>query len=96
MNPVIVEGIGIVATLLILVSMLFNTTSLKGSLAMRYVNFLGSVIFVVYGFLIPAISTAILNICLVFINAFYIVKLYRDVRKHNSISKDESLDSDKK
>ena len=75
------EIIGITATLFILVSMLFNTLSFRGSLFMRILNIIGSMIFVVYGILLPAISTAVLNGVLIFVNGFHLIKLIKDNKK---------------
>ncbi len=75
------EAIGIVATLFILVSMLFPTLSYKGSFWMRILNLIGSAVFVVYGALVPAISTAVLNGCLIIVNAYHFVKLILDHKK---------------
>lgn len=65
-----IELIGIIATLFILTSMLFKTNTTKGAIIMRSINLVGSAIFVVYGSLLPAISTAILNAGLVIITVF--------------------------
>ncbi len=84
MNPVVIELVGIVSTLLILTSMLFKTTTLKGSIFMRVLNLTGSVVFVVYGCLLPAISTAVLNAGLVIINAYHLALLLRDAKKQDN------------
>lgn len=77
----IIEIIGIAATLLILTSMCFKTTSYKGSFWMRLINIIGSVVFVVYGTLLPAISTAILNAALVIVNTYHFVVLIKENKK---------------
>ena len=82
MNPVVIEIIGILSTILILISMLFKTTSFKGSLIMRILNLSGSAVFVVYGCLLPSISTAILNAGLVIINSYHIVLLIKEHKKN--------------
>ena len=76
-----IEAIGIVSTLFILVSMSINTQSYKGDVWMRIINLIGSSIFVVYGALLPAISTAVLNGRLVFVNSYHLWKLIRDHKK---------------
>ncbi len=76
-----VEIIGIVATLFILTSMCFTTLSFWGSFWLRLLNIIGSTFFVVYGILIPAISTAILNGALILVNGFYLIKLLIDRKK---------------
>ena len=75
MTGVIVEVIGILATLFILVSMCFKTTSRKGSIWMRSLNIVGSAVFLVYGCLLPAFSTAILNACLLAVNTYHLIML---------------------
>ena len=77
----IVELIGIVATLFVLVSMCFKTTSFEGSLCMRIINIIGSAVFVVYGILLPAYSTAILNFALIIVNAYHLIILIKENNK---------------
>ena len=86
MNPIIIEIIGIVSTLLILASMLFKTTTIKGSIIMRILNLIGSLAFVIYGALLPALSTAILNAGLVFINGYHLILLIKENRKNKEIN----------
>jgi len=88
-----VEVIGITATLLVLVSMLFKTTTLKGSILMRLINIIGSVVFVVYGCLLPAISTAILNAGLVLVNSYHLIIL---LKEQNNIKKNNKKDLEEK
>ncbi len=84
MSPILVEIIGIIATVLILLSMSFKTTTLKGDIRMRILNLIGSVIFTVYGCLIPAISTAILNGILIIVNTYHLVTLLKEKKKSSS------------
>lgn len=86
MSPLIIEVIGIVSTLFILVSMLFKTTTYKGSLIMRLLNLIGSMFFVVYGCLLPAISTAILNGALVIVNLYHFILLIKENKKDRTNS----------
>jgi len=81
MNSTVIEIIGIASTLLILASMLFKTTTIKGSILMRTLNLLGSAVFVVYGVLLPAISTAILNAALVLVNSYHLIVLIKEKNK---------------
>lgn len=85
----IIEAIGISATLFVLVSMCFKTLSYRGSFYMRLLNIVGSIIFVIYGILLPAWSTAILNGCLVFVNAYNLAILVRDHKKETENQKTE-------
>ena len=84
MSPILVEIIGIIATVLILLSMSFKTTTLKGDIRMRILNLIGSVIFTVYVCLIPAISTAILNGILIIVNTYHLVTLLKEKKKSPS------------
>ncbi len=75
------EVIGIVATLMILASMLFPTLSYKGSVCMRSLNLVGSAVFVVYGSILPAISTAVLNGALIIVNTYHLIVLIKNHKK---------------
>ena len=73
-----VEVIGFIASAFVLVSLLFKTNTRKGALILRSLNSLGSAIFIVYGFLLPAYSTAFLNIFALMINLYYISRMNKD------------------
>ncbi len=79
----LIEIIGIVATLFVIASMCFKTTSIKGSIIMRSLNIVGSVIFVFYGFLLPAYSTGILNIVLLLVNSYHLITLINELKKQS-------------
>ena len=85
MNP-ITESIGIIATIVCLVSMLFKTTSIKGAFRMRLLNLIASIIFIVYGVLLPALSTLILNAILLIVNIYHLILLAKEnnVQKHKT------------
>ena len=84
MHPLLKEAIGIVATLLIFVSMMFNASTPKGNMLMRVLNLIGCVVFTVYGILVPAISTAILNGALVVVNAYHLIKITKQNKKEKN------------
>lgn len=90
-----VEGIGIVGTVAILVSMCFKTSSFKQTLLLRILNLAGSILFVVYGALLPALSTAILNGALILVNGFHIFLLFKDRKKENTPQKQDDNSSEK-
>ena len=77
----IIEIVGIVATVLIFASMCFKTSTFKSTLILRLLNIVGSAIFVVYGALLPAISTAVLNGLLVIVNTIHLVLLIKNRKK---------------
>ena len=72
--------VGLVASLIVLVSMCFNTRTKRGERLMRALNFIGSIMSVVYGIILgPAgFGTILLNGTLVFVNLFYLVKTDKD------------------
>lgn len=76
MSPV--EVIGILASVLIIISMSCSTSTYKSTLVLRVFNIIGSVIFVLYGLLLPAYSTAFLNAVLVGVNVYHAVKVVKE------------------
>lgn len=68
--------LGLLASLVVLVSMCFNTRTKRGERLMRALNFIGSIMSVVYGIILgPAgFGMILLNGTLVFVNLFYLVK----------------------
>lgn len=68
--------LGLLASLVVLVSMCFNTRTKRGERLMRSLNFLGSIMSVVYGIILgPAgFGMILLNGTLVFVNLFYLIK----------------------
>ena len=78
------ELIGLIASVLVVFSMVFKTTTYKGTMIMRMLNGLGSVFFIIYGFILPAISTAITNICAFILNIYWLIKEYKDHKKLNN------------
>ena len=82
-----IDAIGLIASLLIVTSMLFRTTTYAGTMVMRIINALGSIFFVYYGFIpnpfqtnyyVPnALATGITNGILFIVNMYYIYKEYK-------------------
>lgn len=68
--------LGLLASLIVLVSMCFNTRTKRGERLMRSLNFLGSIMSVIYGVVLgPAgFGMILLNGTLVFVNLFYLIK----------------------
>ena len=64
-----VEVLGILATIFVLLSFLFNEQKL-----IRIVNIIGAVIFVIYGILINSISVWLLNGVLIVIHLVYLLR----------------------
>lgn len=67
-----VELLGYVAMFLIGVSFL-----MRDMLKLRLMNFIGAMLFVIYGFLIESFPVMMLNIFITLVNAYHIFKLLR-------------------
>ena len=80
-EEIIIEAVGILAGVLILVGMCFKTSTFKSTFVLRILNIIGPAIFVVYGALLPAISTAVLNASLVVVNTVYLILLVKNHKK---------------
>ena len=79
-----VEILGIVATLFVLAGFCFKTMTFWGSFFLRLLNIVGSIIFVVYGLLLPAYATAILNGALIIVNGYFLIALIKNRKKQQS------------
>ena len=78
----LIEIIGTFAAVIVAASMCFKTSTRKGTILLRSVNILGSLLFLVYGLLLPAYSTALLNVAAIVINIY---RLTKDSRKQKNI-----------
>ena len=76
-----IELIGIIAGMLILFATMFPTLSFKGSMWLRSINIVGSVVFLVYGILLPAIATAVTNAGIIIVNIVHICLLIKNRNK---------------
>lgn len=77
-----VELIGIFATILILISMIHNSTTIVGNIRMRIYNIIGSIVYIIYGIFIHSFSTILLNIIVIFIHIVNLYKIYKDGRNN--------------
>ena len=73
------EWLGLIASAFILVSFLTRNQTKT-----RLINLVGCVAFVVYGFLIKAYSTSIMNGALIIVHIVYLVKDYQNAKKEKS------------
>ena len=73
----LIEIIGIIASVLVLVSMCVKSSNKRGNIVMRIINTIGSIVFIYYGLVLHAYSTAFLNAGAVIVNAYHIIKLIR-------------------
>ena len=65
----IIESIGYLGSFLVLVSFLMTSI-----VKLRIVNSIGGIVFTIYALIIHSYPTAIMNLCLVGINIYYLVK----------------------
>lgn len=83
------EFIGIIASIFIVFSMVFKTTTFKGTICMRVINSVGSAFFIIYGFWpdsehflgVNAFASGLANSVLFLLNIFYIFKECKDYKK---------------
>ena len=68
------ELIGIIGSFFIVCCLIFRTTTFNGTMLMRSINIVGSILFVVYGQFVRAYSTVITNIFATAVNIYYIVR----------------------
>ncbi|MBN2604798.1 MAG: hypothetical protein JXR62_03095 [Bacilli bacterium] len=71
MNPILLDWIGYVASLIVLVSLLMS--SIK---KLRWINLIGALLFGAYGFLIGSFPTGFMNLGIVVIDVYYLVRMY--------------------
>lgn len=76
-----IEIIGLIAAIFIAFSMIFKTTTFKGTILMRSINTIGAIFFIIYGFILPAYSTAICNVFIFILNIYYLFKEVIDYKK---------------
>lgn len=67
-------------SVLVFISMCFKSSTTRGNLVMRLLNMIGSIIFIVYGIMLSAFSTILLNVVMVIVHLYYMIKLLRDMR----------------
>ena len=79
------EWLGLVASACILISFLFSN-----QIKTRIINSVGCIIFIVYGFLLPAYSTAFMNFALLVVHVVFLIKYFIKKRKEKKSEKTES------
>lgn len=82
------EIIGTIGSVIVLFSMCFDVEKPIGSFLLRFLNVIGCIVYIYYGFLISSISVLTLNITLLVINAYYICKpSFQRIRSKNNNNK---------
>ena len=80
------EWLGIVASIFILVSFLTSN-----QIKTRLINSVGCVVFIVYGFLLPAYSTAFMNLAMLIVHVVFLTKyIIKRRREKANDEKDET------
>lgn len=72
----LIELTGLIATFLVFVSFLPKNVKF-----IRFANLIGSIFFVIYGFGIGAFWTGFMNFCLIFVQAYHLIKIYSGKEK---------------
>lgn len=72
------EWLGIIASAIVLISFLTSN-----QIKTRIINLVGCVVFVVYGIILPAYSTAFMNAALIVVHIVYLVKDFKQRKKNN-------------
>ena len=76
----VIELIGYLGSILVLISMLMSSV-----IKLRVINTVGSIIFTFYAFAIQTYPTAILNVILVGVNIYNIVKLLKSTKQYDLV-----------
>ncbi len=79
----LIEIVGYAGSALVVVSMLMTSV-----VKLRVVNTIGSLIFMVYALIIGSYPTALMNLCLIAINVFQLVRLFRDQKQYDLVAVD--------
>ena len=74
----LLEIAGFIATTLVFISFLPKDVK-----PIRWFNLVGCIFFVVYGFGIGAFWTGFMNFCLIFVQIYHLVKIYKKEREQN-------------
>lgn len=76
-----IEVIGMIATVLLVISMMVNTMNPKTVIIMRAINAVASIGFIIYGVLLSAYSTTISNTFILFVDIWYLYKNIVEYKK---------------
>ncbi len=74
----LIEILGYVSSVLILVSFM-----MKEPLKLRMVGLLGASLFCIYGFCIHSYPTAVMNLGVSLVNAYYLIKMRKEKEKED-------------
>ncbi len=80
-TEVLIEMMGYVSSLLVLVSF-----SMSSVVKLRVINSVGSLIFTVYAILIHSYPTAFMNLCLIGVNLYYLMRLRKTGQHYDLVN----------
>lgn len=73
------EWLGIIASAIVLISFLTSN-----QIKTRIINMIGCIVFVIYGLLLPAYSTAFMNFALLIVHIVFLIKYFIKKHKQNT------------
>lgn len=75
-----IEILGVIATILLIISMSFSCKDTKSTIKMRIVNALANLLFLIYSFIIGAYSMMMANAFIIGLDVGYIEKAYKSIK----------------
>ena len=75
-----IEVLGVIATILLIISMSFSCKDNKSTIRMRVINALSNLLFLIYSFIIGAYSMMIANAFIIGLDVRYIEKAYKSIK----------------
>lgn len=82
-SKILIEAIGYLGSALVVISMLMTSV-----VRLRVVNTVGSAIFMCYALIIGSYPTALMNLFLIAINIYQLIRLFRDQKQYDLVSAD--------
>lgn len=83
------EWLGIIASAIVLISFLMSN-----QITTRIINMVGCVVFVIYGMILPAYSTAFMNFALLIVHIVFLTKHFIKRRKEKSSAEEKDIQSE--
>ena len=78
-NSTFIEWIGYLASILITISMF-----MKDVFKLRFINLVGCILFVIYGLIVRAYPVAVAYGIIVFVNLYYLYKLFKETNNRTT------------
>lgn len=73
------EAFGVIATAILIISMMCNCKDRKTTITMRLLNAVAAIMFIIYSSILAAYSSILSNSIILLIDIFYLYKLIRKV-----------------